>query len=248
MPAQGNSTVTGVTSVRKQPTLRSGDLGGKSPPAEPPQSPGSDTTNQDAKKQSVAKSQHKKNSKKTPAAKPQTNVQTDEGKNEAKRPPSAADRTRDKDFVPPDFAREYRPYSEYLQAGKESSSEGRDESGRQKAADSSLSGDQPKLPKAPPVAEPRRHRIAEGDTLRQLAEKYLGSRDRYLELFQANADVLFDPRLIPIGVEIVIPDRTTVVAQAAADPTTADDSNNHSAPGHDAARDEWSSVPANETE
>ena len=82
---------------------------------------------------------------------------------------------------------------------------------------------QPSLPEAPPAAAVCRHRIAEGDTLARLAEQYLGSRDRYLELFQANADVLFDPRLIPIGVEIVIPDRTTIVAQAATAPATVDD-------------------------
>jgi phage tail protein X len=76
----------------------------------------------------------------------------------------------------------------------------------------------------------RRHRIAEGDTLARLAEQYLGSRDRYLELFQANADVLFDPRLIPIGVEIVIPDRTTIIAQAATTPATVDDAAQDSTP------------------
>ena len=80
-----------------------------------------------------------------------------------------------------------------------------------------------------------RHRIAEGDTLAQLAEQYLGSRERYLDLFQANADVLFDPRLIPIGVEIVIPDRTTVVAQAAAAPATVGDGGQGSTPPADAA-------------
>ena len=81
----------------------------------------------------------------------------------------------------------------------------------------------PKSRKTAPESTPRRHRIAEGDTLTRLAEKYLGSRDRYLDLFQANAEVLFDPRLIPIGVEIVIPDPTTVVAQAAPAPAQSTD-------------------------
>lgn len=81
----------------------------------------------------------------------------------------------------------------------------------------------PKSRKTAPETTPRRHRIAEGDTLTRLAEKYLGSRDRYLDLFQANAEVLFDPRLIPIGVEIVIPDRDTVVAQAAPAPAPSAD-------------------------
>ncbi len=51
-----------------------------------------------------------------------------------------------------------------------------------------------------------RHRIVEGDTLRHLAERYLGDRDRYLDLYEANSDVLFHPRLLPIGIEIVIPE------------------------------------------
>jgi nucleoid-associated protein YgaU len=59
----------------------------------------------------------------------------------------------------------------------------------------------------------RRHRIVEGDTLQQLAESYLGNRDRYLELYEANDDVLFHPQLLPIGVEIVVhdPDDTPLI-------------------------------------
>jgi nucleoid-associated protein YgaU len=49
-----------------------------------------------------------------------------------------------------------------------------------------------------------RHCIAEGDTLPELAARYLGDRNRYQEIFQANRQVLPDPRLLPIGEEIWI--------------------------------------------
>lgn len=52
---------------------------------------------------------------------------------------------------------------------------------------------------------PERHQIVEGDTLPKLAVAYLGDRDRYLDIFRANRDVLSDPRLLPIGEEIAIP-------------------------------------------
>ena len=57
-------------------------------------------------------------------------------------------------------------------------------------------------------AGPRQHRIAAGDTLAKLADKYLGDRARATDIYQANAGVLPDPRLLPIGVEIAIPGQT----------------------------------------
>ncbi len=51
---------------------------------------------------------------------------------------------------------------------------------------------------------PVRHVIGEGDTLPKLAERYLGDRDRYREIFEANREVLHDPRLLPIGIELTI--------------------------------------------
>jgi nucleoid-associated protein YgaU len=60
---------------------------------------------------------------------------------------------------------------------------------------------------APQSQQPRRHVIVDGDTLAALAERYLGSAARAGELFQANRDVLMDPQLLPIGVELRIPDR-----------------------------------------
>jgi len=53
--------------------------------------------------------------------------------------------------------------------------------------------------------QPHRHRIVDNDTLPKLAQAYFGDRSRYLDIFRANRDVLSDPRLLPVGVEITIP-------------------------------------------
>lgn len=49
------------------------------------------------------------------------------------------------------------------------------------------------------------HKIADGDTLTSLAEKYLGNAARWQELFKHNQDVLKNPDLLPIGRVIRIP-------------------------------------------
>jgi nucleoid-associated protein YgaU len=59
----------------------------------------------------------------------------------------------------------------------------------------------------PADAAPRTHRIVDGDTLVSLAERYLGTADRAGEIFNANRDVLQNPRLLSIGVELKIPPR-----------------------------------------
>lgn len=51
----------------------------------------------------------------------------------------------------------------------------------------------------------RTHRIVDGDTLAALAQRYLGSAEDAQRLFDANRDVLSDPRLLPIGAELKIP-------------------------------------------
>jgi nucleoid-associated protein YgaU len=51
----------------------------------------------------------------------------------------------------------------------------------------------------------RTHKIVDGDTLGALAERYLGSADRRLEIYEANRDVLPSPELLPIGAELKIP-------------------------------------------
>ena len=51
----------------------------------------------------------------------------------------------------------------------------------------------------------RTHRIIDGDTLAGLAQRYLGSPGRAREIFDANRNVLSDPKLLPIGAELKIP-------------------------------------------
>jgi hypothetical protein len=54
-------------------------------------------------------------------------------------------------------------------------------------------------------AEERTHKIADGDTLRSIAARYLEDGDRYLEVFHANRSLLSSPDLLPIGAELKIP-------------------------------------------
>lgn len=51
----------------------------------------------------------------------------------------------------------------------------------------------------------RIHRIVDGDTLPDLAERYLGDKSRALEIFEANRHILPSPEILPIGHEIMIP-------------------------------------------
>ncbi len=60
---------------------------------------------------------------------------------------------------------------------------------------------------ARPADGPQVHKIVDGDTLADLAARYLGSAARAMEIFQANREVLTDPELLPIGVELKIPAR-----------------------------------------
>lgn len=55
------------------------------------------------------------------------------------------------------------------------------------------------------LAERMTHTVVDGDTLAGLAERYLGSAARAEEIYRANRDVLADPALLPIGVELKIP-------------------------------------------
>jgi nucleoid-associated protein YgaU len=55
----------------------------------------------------------------------------------------------------------------------------------------------------------RSHKIVDGDTLPALAERFLGSAARANEIFEANRDLLARPELLPIGVELKIPPRSS---------------------------------------
>jgi nucleoid-associated protein YgaU len=66
-------------------------------------------------------------------------------------------------------------------------------------------------PAPPPEPQPRTsppcqvHRIVDGDDLPSLAERYLGDSKRYLEIFHANRHVLSRPDLLPLGIDLRIP-------------------------------------------
>lgn len=67
---------------------------------------------------------------------------------------------------------------------------------------------EPLTPARPPV-KPRPYRLRDGDTLEKIAERLLGNRERAAEIFEANRDVLALPDLLPVGVTILIPPRTS---------------------------------------
>ncbi len=60
------------------------------------------------------------------------------------------------------------------------------------------------------VEKPITHKVLDGDTLARLSEQYLGSPLRRLEIFEANREVLKNPDILPIGVEIKIPPKVPV--------------------------------------
>ncbi len=62
----------------------------------------------------------------------------------------------------------------------------------------------PQLPQA--VKKERHHKIRDGDTLESLALRYLDDEGRANEIFAANRAILKDPKLLPIGAELTIPD------------------------------------------
>jgi nucleoid-associated protein YgaU len=57
----------------------------------------------------------------------------------------------------------------------------------------------------PLESQEKTHRIADGDTLPKLAERYLGRADRSIELFEYNRDVLRTQDVLPIGADLRIP-------------------------------------------
>jgi nucleoid-associated protein YgaU len=50
-----------------------------------------------------------------------------------------------------------------------------------------------------------KHRVRDGDTLSFLALRYLGAARRYLEIYEANRNILPSPDLLPLGVVLEIP-------------------------------------------
>lgn len=78
------------------------------------------------------------------------------------------------------------------------------------------------------------HTIADGDTLTRLAAQYLGSSDRYLEIYEANRDLLASPDLLPIGKALKIPlGQRGAVAPSRQEPTADDDPSLRLVPLHE---------------
>jgi len=51
----------------------------------------------------------------------------------------------------------------------------------------------------------RQYRLRDGDTVENVAERFLGSAARAKEIFEANREVLSRPDLLPVGKTIVLP-------------------------------------------
>jgi nucleoid-associated protein YgaU len=49
------------------------------------------------------------------------------------------------------------------------------------------------------------HEVVAGDTLSKIAKKYYGDASLYMQIFEANKDILSNPDLIKIGQRLRIP-------------------------------------------
>jgi nucleoid-associated protein YgaU len=60
----------------------------------------------------------------------------------------------------------------------------------------------------------REHCLVDGDTLQRLAQRYLGDGHRWPEIQSANASLLTNPEVLPIGKTIRLPPRTAALGVA----------------------------------
>ena len=65
--------------------------------------------------------------------------------------------------------------------------------------------DPPFRARRPPRHKLDRHTIVQGDSLKSIAQTYLGSEELYLEIYEANRRLLTRPDILPVGLEISIP-------------------------------------------
>lgn len=49
------------------------------------------------------------------------------------------------------------------------------------------------------------HKVSKGENLSVIAKKYLGGANKYMDIFNANKDILKNPDLIQIGQDLKIP-------------------------------------------
>jgi nucleoid-associated protein YgaU len=66
--------------------------------------------------------------------------------------------------------------------------------------------------------EPRTHIVVDGDSLAKLAGRYLDDPHRADEIYQLNRELLSDPELLPIGVELTMPARTSRASEHSLSP------------------------------
>jgi nucleoid-associated protein YgaU len=71
------------------------------------------------------------------------------------------------------------------------------------------------------VPPPRTHVVVDGDSLAKLAGRYLDDPRRSDELFAINRAVLSDPELLPIGIELKIPNASRPPGEHNGMPTSA---------------------------
>jgi nucleoid-associated protein YgaU len=69
---------------------------------------------------------------------------------------------------------------------------------------------------APLPPQFREHCLVDGDTLQRLAQRYLGDANRWPEIQVANARLLANPDVLPIGKTIRIPPRSRMVESTSA--------------------------------
>ncbi len=63
----------------------------------------------------------------------------------------------------------------------------------------------------------RTHEVRDGDTLKSLAQRYLGDRARWQEIFQVNRDRVQEPESLPLATKLVIPPRFPMPSSKSSD-------------------------------
>jgi nucleoid-associated protein YgaU len=48
--------------------------------------------------------------------------------------------------------------------------------------------------------------VKAGDSLRKIAEEFLGDANKWTEIYEANKDLIKDPNVIQVGMELEIPE------------------------------------------
>jgi hypothetical protein len=79
----------------------------------------------------------------------------------------------------------------------------------------------PPWPEPAQATGPRTHVVVDGDSLERLAGRYLDDSSRSNEIYEANRELLASPDLLPIGIELVIPNRRTDAAFDALSPQSS---------------------------